>query len=538
MSVVNDHQGIWEGLASAIADTLQETSGAVMTKVAKGAAGLDISLDVANTYDFPVGVHFKFVLMGYVHWATKITNVQSQLYPTAGVQRMTVWHRDAKGTDKDFTVSDNSKVTEKITGGIHPSIYRVNVGTPVVLYRTGSGHMSDLRDSFFVDHATGESLNILGKNYGIERPANVTELKYRQLLRAMIYLDATTMYSLKKVLDALLSEGKYELYEDLINHPNKVFVYIGGHVITKNFEGRTYMSQQSQLSTGGGPSFTLSATGGKNPVVYGIYASTDKDFTGTNYALATGQIVSRTAGTDYVSITASSPHLDPADTGKSFLIGGTAERWELLEMVDGVTWQVGKPIQQGGSVSTLDPLGFTSSLPYFEPWMKGHKIQIVQSDNPANCQILEISEVVSATQVKVSTPSPAFTTESDMLWRVKPNPTKSTTTDNSADWTASTFTISFHQLTASGTDNRTITATMNLPSVVTVHYVNPQLPTANVNSDATIYLGPLPGIPATNNLFEGSRHNFYLFDNTATVQAVCDLITAAGVKPVILSEEA
>lgn len=85
------------------------------------------------------------------------------------------------------------------------------------------------RNAILVDYADGEDLNALGRNYGVLRyPFLASDDVFRKIVKALAYNPRGTMFGLELALDALIGEGNYELYEDLVNHPCTVFVRLLG----------------------------------------------------------------------------------------------------------------------------------------------------------------------------------------------------------------------------------------------------------------------------------------------------------------------
>jgi hypothetical protein len=508
--------GVWEGLVSAFADTLFETSGFALARSVVFSDAKAGNITIRGNHRFgPLDLGIRFIHDGNAHWGG-ISLKSTVAGEASDVFVYAIQHEDPDGTEVTFTLLDGTYTKIKVSSGLKTQI---KVGDPVMCFTRNVTHMDDLRRSFFPHTAIGQDLDTLARNYGISRPQGLSDLKFRKLLEVMIYLDATTVYSLEKVLAAVRDPGTYEIYEDLESHPRKVFVNLGAG-LSSSIRGKAYTSGSTfPITPDTTTQITLPVSVGDNPIVYGIWAATDPGRTGTNHAIATGQIVSRVPLKDHIVDTIVSPALDPTDVGKSFSITGTAEIWDLLEMVDGVTFQVGRKVQTGGSVTSLEPTSFFSSTDYFEKWMIGHNVQIVSSDNPDNGQIVTITEVLTSKKVAVSTPSPAFVTEGDMTWRLRPNPLKATTTFSSADWTLSVFTITFINLVYSGTGNRVVVTPATMTGDAFVDYVSPSAPSAQ--------LAVHSGIDGT------AQYPFYLYDDTAAIHAVCKLITAAGVKPVI-----
>lgn len=72
------------------------------------------------------------------------------------------------------------------------------------------------RRSLFVQHAAHADLTVLGNNLAVPRPEAMSDDDhYRRLVQAMAYNPRGTVYGLQLVMEALLGEGRAQIFEDL-----------------------------------------------------------------------------------------------------------------------------------------------------------------------------------------------------------------------------------------------------------------------------------------------------------------------------------
>lgn len=98
-----------------------------------------------------------------------------------------------------------------------------------------------IRRNMLVNHAEDKYLSNLGRNLAVPRiPLFESDDQYRDVIKALAYNPRGTMFGLELAMDALVGAGNYELYEDLTNFPNTVFVrltagYMGTESVGKAF---------------------------------------------------------------------------------------------------------------------------------------------------------------------------------------------------------------------------------------------------------------------------------------------------------------
>lgn len=112
------------------------------------------------------------------------------------------------------------------------------------------------RRSMTVEHAAGDELNVIARNYGIRRPIfYASDDTFRAALRAVAFNPRGTIYGIELALDALVGRGNYTIVEDLIAHPCTVFITLKPGVLqTPAPFGKFYLGdpERAALTVGGG----------------------------------------------------------------------------------------------------------------------------------------------------------------------------------------------------------------------------------------------------------------------------------------------
>ena len=467
---MGDRVGIFRGLASALADTLYEVAGFMMVRTTQVAEVGDTTLNVEGTHRWPAS--------GRIYIGGESYNYASKT---------------------DSTLDGLTLYTDSTVSGLQS---KFREGSVVTYYGRDQTDLDLIRLSFFVQYAEGKDLDLLGRNFGWARPRGMTDTMFRNLLMVVMYLDATTIYSLEKVMDVLVGSGNYTIYEHLLGPNNadhhKVFIDIDKPVST-SFKGKTFMTPTTEQKV---PATLNTIVAGTTPtVVYGIYDATDLGRTGTNYLEVTQTGSTDAANPTYLSL--SFDYFVSDDLGRYVILGDNSH-WKIVAYLGPRSVQLGKDILDGGNCSSGEPYVFTTDQPFFASWMVGHKLQIVSSTNPTNMQQATISKVDSSIKVTLdsSTTTP-LVTDAGMTWRVVPNFA-----------TNPSVTFRIPRFSVAGT---TITTTTPLGvSAKNLHYTT--IPSAQM---------------CANFVHDGTdQYPFYLFDDLWYVQDILDLITAAGVIPV------
>ena len=119
-----------------------------------------------------------------------------------------------------------------------------SVDSEVVDLNRNYSAMDKLRRALLVDYAEDEDLRVLGRNLGVFYiPLFGDDDTYREVIKTLAYNPRGTVYGIELVLDVILGSGNYEIYEDLIKHPNEVFIKLTSSYLANDIPiGKTYLS--------------------------------------------------------------------------------------------------------------------------------------------------------------------------------------------------------------------------------------------------------------------------------------------------------
>lgn len=201
-----DEMGLIQGLTSIFGEELAEVGGFRMTRLAGPVTAGDDTFYVESTLHWPDAGKMAVDGVPYTYSSKIITALYGVEHVAAGA--ITVGA--AANHREEATVTD--------------------------LSRQFSG-LDLLRRAFLVDYAEGEDLNVIGRNLGVDRSPIFTgggDDQFREIVKATAYGPKATVYGLELALEALVGAGNFEIYEDLIQYPNKVFIRIDTSVYTNN----------------------------------------------------------------------------------------------------------------------------------------------------------------------------------------------------------------------------------------------------------------------------------------------------------------
>lgn len=451
---------LWRALASAVADTVYEVSGRLLTTVTATYVAAGGSLAVDGTHRWPSSGRIAVAgVTGY--YATKTATTLDGLTDEDGNPGLPVGIRARQ------VVMDITRATTQ---------------------------MDDLRASFIATLAVGAQLTMLARNYGINRPRGLSDTIFRDLFRAMAYLDAQTIRGCVKVLDALLGPGNYTLYEDLMSDPLTVHVILPAAASSQH-RGKSYLIGGEAQATGGPNTVTADFV---PEVIYGVYASTDPFREGANYANSV--LACLTLAADPTRLHALVPTFTPAMEGLPAFLGADLGHWKIVSYLDPVTVQLGWDQRMDGTLRSFEPDILETDEDWFAGWVVGQEI-VVDGVNPANNGIFTISERLSKFRVRLS--GAAFVSESDVPWTLRP----------------------------AFADDPAVTAEVPGATHVGKVITSPQVMPANVLLDYTTV--PSAQQQEGAGVDGNDAYPFYLWDQGALVQVLLDLITAAGVRVVV-----
>ncbi|OGO08151.1 MAG: hypothetical protein A2Y61_00260 [Chloroflexi bacterium RBG_13_60_13] len=111
-----------------------------------------------------------------------------------------------------------------------------------------------LRRAFLVNYAEGGDLSVLARNLGVNRPPIFSDDdQFRAVIKAVAYNPRGTVYGIELALEALLGAGNYQVYENLIQYPNTVFIRVDTSVfLEESAAGRAYLNAMAWDALGGG----------------------------------------------------------------------------------------------------------------------------------------------------------------------------------------------------------------------------------------------------------------------------------------------
>ena len=462
--------GIWRGIASAFADTLYEVAGFFMVRSDRDQSEGSTDLYVEGDHRWPT-TGGRIVVNGISYTYSTLT--------------------------ASPTVCILHGILDYETGLIAGLQEDVREDTVVTFYGQNQTDLDLIRQAFFVETAEGADLDTLARNYGLSRQRGMTDSTLRSLLLVLLYLDATTIYSIEKVMDVLVGSGNYDVWDTPLDPDDhhKVFVELDLPV-SATYKGKTFLAgHEAQASAGADVTVTYTPL-----VVYGVWASSDPYRTGTNHLMQTLTCSTNSASPDWLF--GSPGTFQVSDEGRSVIIPATGEYWTILAFLSSSAVQLGRG-SEGGSVIMGEPFTIYSDRLSFRSWMIGSELQVTQSDHAGNYQTGTISSVVSEREA-VLTGIPGWAmSETNLEFRIKPD-----------FGTASPVLVDLPRYSLS---SKTITCPAALPANVLVDYAS--IPSAQLPLDAT-----QDGV---------DQYPFYLFDDTWFVSNILDVITAAGVEPVV-----
>ena len=367
-------------------------------------------------------------------------------------------------------------------------------GSVVMYYGMDQSDMDLLRRSFLVDYAEGVDLDVLARNHGLYRPRGMSDAIWSGLLKVLMYLDAQTEYSIEKVMTVLEGAGNFDVYERHDTDPHRVFVVVAAGASAQS-EGKAWIvgkEPQAQLTP------TTVQVDYVPRVVSGVWSSVDPFRVGTNYAMLP-ILGCYTAAAQPKLLQSLVPTFLTSDEGKSVYSPGLGELWQVLSYMDPLTVRLGGRRYADGDLNSGTPTRITVSRGFFLPWMVGHRIRVITTT--ANAGSYVIAAIGSPREASLT--GAAFTTEINVEWELEPE------FGSVASWP-----FEIHRATSLA---KVITTPVAMPANVLVDY-------ATVPS-AQLMLGP--------NVNGDDQYPFYIWDETATIQAILDMITAAGVEPVV-----
>jgi hypothetical protein len=457
---------LWEAIFSAIADELYAAAGYLTVRLTAPVAPGDIVVTVESTHRFPDAGRLALggVLARYTgRTTTTFTGV----------------------TNDDLSALD----VVLAPPGVVMDISRENT------------QLDDLRASFILATAEDSDLDVIGRNYGLRRPRGLGDTAYRDFLQVAIFLEAQTIWGLEQVLDAVLGNGNYTLYEDLETELHTVYVLLP-NTTSAISAGKTFLSGAEPQTRS-----TTTTVIVDNPVlqVYGVYEDTDPYREGTNYANDTFAVETQAAAPTHLF--SSVAGFVAGDVGKAIVVSGLstdAQAWVIDSFLSAAEVAVKQRARNDATLDATQPTFIDVDEAWFTAWMVGHTVKVT-SVVPANTGTYVIAEVVSPFRAVLT--GAAFLADTNVTWELVP-----------AFVNAGGGTGELLRATAA---SATITTPVTMPTDVLVDYTHIESAQAVLSPFVS---GDLPASP------------FYLTDAGALTQILMDLFTAGGVRVIVESE--
>jgi hypothetical protein len=145
----------------------------------------------------------------------------------------------------DRTDTELQGITHIRGGDLVVGVKKIHtIEAPVMDLNRSRSAIDQLRRAILVAYASGEDLNAIGRNLGVERfPFLGSDDIFRAIIQALAYNPKGTVFGLELALDAMVGAGNYEIIEDLITDPCTVFIRLTGAVVTDEIShGKTYLT--------------------------------------------------------------------------------------------------------------------------------------------------------------------------------------------------------------------------------------------------------------------------------------------------------
>jgi hypothetical protein len=202
--------GMTEALLSSVGDELNALAGRRITRLSTVANEGDTAIGVETTYTWPAA---------------------GTLY-MAGVR-----------------YSYSGKTPSTLTGLV-PSVQEtLRELTPLVDGSQSYSALDSARRSTLVAYAEGAYLDALGRNYGVFRFPGLDDDPYRAAIQALAYTPKGTIYAIETLLTFLVGAGNFEVFEDLVNYPNLVFITIDAALAADDPRGTTFFNAREAATS-------------------------------------------------------------------------------------------------------------------------------------------------------------------------------------------------------------------------------------------------------------------------------------------------
>lgn len=222
--------GFLEAVSSAIGDALNEMYGYRATRLTGTVSVGTTTLAVESTANWADSGHLSIDGILYSYSAKTLTTFTGIQYVFGGTTYNGV----------------------KNTHNVDSAVYDMNRDFSM---------LDRFRESVMVGTATDEELSVLGRNHGVLRlPFLSDDDTFRDIIRAVAYNPKATIYGIEQALEAIAGVGNFEIYEDLVNHPNKIFIRITGDALLgDSYEGKAFTGVLDTVPMDSNTEFTMAA---------------------------------------------------------------------------------------------------------------------------------------------------------------------------------------------------------------------------------------------------------------------------------------
>lgn len=252
----------WDGSTTILASDTSEVGVGVWIRLDADGQWFKITsvdTDTSVTIENP----FSLTVPSGATQSSKSTNPVTVKFPNSiSVETCLNWPDSGKFSlggvkytygSKTLSPASLDEVTHQSAGSTVVGIkIQHNALSPVTDISRERSEIEKTRRAMLVEYASGEDLNTIGRNYGVNRfPFLGSDDIFREIVKALAYNPKGTMFGLELALTALLGEGNFDIYEDLITYPNTVFIRVlGGPFTSDSFEGKAFLSgAESQPAT-------------------------------------------------------------------------------------------------------------------------------------------------------------------------------------------------------------------------------------------------------------------------------------------------
>lgn len=199
-----------EAVLDGIGEELNELAGLRITRLASPASAGATALTVETTLDWP---------------ATGAFYMAGTLHAYSGK------------TASSFT-------------GLSPVVpAALNELTPLVDWSRSYSGLDLARRALLVDYAEGEYLDALARNYGMFRFPGLDDASWRSAIKALAFAPKGTIQTIETVLTYLVGGGNFEVFEDLVNFPNEVFITLDATFTAAETTGKTYFNAREEQTS-------------------------------------------------------------------------------------------------------------------------------------------------------------------------------------------------------------------------------------------------------------------------------------------------